>query len=692
MTTSPSHRGVITINGNEFVTVGPMTWEADPGFPIINVPTGQRQLTDLTTPQTVLLKGPLAMGQRFGNSTNHCFDQENVVAWWPGSITRGPQRISTTFSGPTTFKVQPGIGFAEGLNKVFMFGDAASTGQEPVWYWVGGTTTWTDATLNADAGADVWKISGMAEIGGVLYAMADQVKTNGSYNRLTYSSSNGTTWAEVVTASAHETLPAQSGTTLTRMSFLLDATGLRDSVSVVGPLIALGWVDGGNEIRPIDRPTTAATTAWSSLSLDAVYDAGEPRGFVIYPGPDGVADLFVTTKIGCYYYNLSTSGVQPTRLIKWRNRSSSYSGTMALGGDGRLYMADGPNLLRFEWLSSAGSYKVDYVGPEFYVGFASPEQRGDVFPWGGVVTKRLGDITAIFPDPIQDCLWVAKGGLAASRNATIWRYDLKTGEWYSPYTNGTAQRAIHGIFVSVEDDSTERLHFTEEQAAGGDQEPFFFEKLSIHPVVDSAWKYAASGTITDSERDMGFPRVKGFLAIEAYGNDFTSTFKLTVKDGQDGATPANSQNITASGGIVWPDKTDGSAGVGVAGRSQQLEIGLEGTAGANVGPTLLGLSETWNIVPLKSDGTLPKIFTVTISRDKNEYVRLNTTPANVVSRLETAYELQGLVAISYDDAGTTKTANVKLMPFAVGERPQNAAERGRETDMSPIRLQMREVY
>ena len=85
-----------------------------PAFSQVQRQKAQIAVEDFGLYQQILLTGPLGIGQRSGNRLDRCFDQKNVIAWWPGQITRGPQKQTSTWSSPpTTFLAQPGAGLLE---------------------------------------------------------------------------------------------------------------------------------------------------------------------------------------------------------------------------------------------------------------------------------------------------------------------------------------------------------------------------------------------------------------------------------------------------------------------------------------------------------------------------------------------------------------------------------------------------
>ena len=618
--------------------------------------------------QQLPLTGPLEIGLRSGSDLSRCQDQYNVIAWWPGQLTRGPQKVTATFTGsPTTYKVQSGAGFIEAFDKLFMYG--AGTGaasDEPVWYLL--DTTWTDSTLNADVGADMVKVTGMVAIAGVLYAVGEQLLSNGTVNRITYRATAVTTWAEEQSDAAAETIPNN------RLSFMED--GSKINVSGAGwtgtpYLLSLAWASAGNTVNLAHR-TSVRTVLWTASNVTAinVSSSAEPRGLIIYPDPDGAPGVYASTRDGLWWWDVSVAAAIPVQVVKYYNITSVHTGKLLLHKEW-IYFTDGPNIGRFRWIDNNKTKLVQYLGPEW---------RNDIQEWDGIVIGKTGDVTGLAASQAEpDVIYVAKGGLAASRNACIWRFQLDPvgrGRWYIPYMGGTAQRAIMGLYESPRDQEVTRLHFMEEQAAGGDQDPFFMGNLQQNPLSNTSFAYNASGTVVDAERRglSGLTPV-GWMAIQVDADDLSATKKITVRDGQNGAAPGGAQDIvsTTSPAQVWPDKTDASAGVGVSAKRQQIEFDLvDSAANSTVGPTIKEISITQLIKGLLPGATTAREIEFVVDLDASGKLSTRQNPKIALTDLQTTEDKLTLVPLIIGE--TTFQVTVKLGPVALQPQPQSGVQ------------------
>lgn len=626
----------ITFDSKTLYLEGAIIQEVDLAFPQSQIATGQRQADSFGLHQRLAITGPFSVGLRQGNDVGHGFDQENVLAMWPGQITRGPQKQSPTAALPTTFKLSPG-GLIEALDTVWMFGSGASTSDEPLWFYVGSTDTWTDATLNADIAADVDDVTGLAEIGDTLYAASGDPLTISGDVTVFFKSTDKTTWVRARSGG----VPDLSFTTA--RFILVDPGGAK---VYVGDETASSLQIRNTTITDFESVTSITWAGSGSLWTPSTLSI---RGMTLFPDASGNLDMWWTHSDGLIHFDISAG--TDSQAFTFLNKGSSHSGRLLAIGSS-LYFTDGPNLARYEWVSSAGDFKTDYVGPEV---------RTDIDNWSGLATDKQGDITAIVQSRLHfNWIYVFKAGLTSSDNGSVLVFDRARApghEWFCIYKNSTAQRIISGGFESAEDDETLRLHILEEQTSGGDQDPKFFVDAPYNPLERASYKYATTGKIVDSERDMGFPYLqKSFLTAQVDVDDLSANEKLTIKFAHDGGSLDAGQDITSSTSPpqVFSDGPS-SSNVGKLARRQKIELTLTGTEGATDGPTLKSMVVTYNVPPQRADGTSPIAYGLPLIFTKELY---QDGPEQAYADLQTSMEKGTLLSMTLADG----EGAIKVLP------------------------------
>lgn len=595
----------------------PIVFRQLAAFPAAQLQHGQHQGSDYGLIQRVVLTGPLSIGQKIGNDPTRCYDQYNVSAQWPGFIARGPQAQTPTQTAIASgYTVTRGAGFFVANGYLILHGDIASgTTAEPLLYFVGSTTTWTDCTLNADLTADVENIVGVTFGEGYWWVVADQLQTDGANTRITYkavgTTPTPTVWERANTNGANETL-GTAPFTPDRLRFLEYAPSTRMSPAAAR-LYSISYAAASNRCMLTMRATTDGVN-WDEGAAQEMQSTSTPRGLKVMPGADNIPEVIAATNIALYRGNLAGGAQYVEELYRLTAPGGAYSGIMEVEPDGDLFFLDGTEMKHLRW-DNNGRAVID-VG-------LTPQ----------VPIEAEGDFTAIAASQERPWLYLAKGGLAASRNARIYLVDHRKFQtdpehaWFCIYRHGTAQRAITAIKESRADDGTTRLHFMVESAAGGDQDARYMASITINPLELSTYPYGQTGTVVDSDRDMGFGGLvnKGYLAIQMFARDMSTVKEFTIRDGQNGATPGGGQDIdsASSPAQVWPDKTDGTAGVGVEAKSQQIEVDIkDSAANSTAGPTWSGLAITYRIPPQRADGTIPLEYDIPISLDEKLFPSL----------------------------------------------------------------------
>jgi hypothetical protein len=180
------------------------------------------------------------------------------------------------------------------------------------------------------------------------------------------------------------------------------------------------------------------------------------------------------------------------------------------------------------------------VGRLSYVNIG-PQSWGD-----GPVAARQGYATFILGTNPR-WLFVAYGGNAASKNASIFAFDYLTRTWHSIYLDGTANREITQMWLSAADDSTMRLHFITEGAT--DDVPQMIEHPTVGISVGAAQQFRTPGFIEFAEDDLIDPHVSSAVMTGRVDADDLDTVS-TVEAGN-GANTVHIENEYGIDGAAW---------------------------------------------------------------------------------------------------------------------------------------------
>lgn len=573
---------VITVDGNVFIA-REITGLFGTTLPTVTDSGGVRRAT-VGDKLRFLTEPPGFIGFPESEDPHALDDAINVLTMW-GAFMRGPQKQLPTITPlPTIYKID-GLGFFEtrlSSGRLRVYGNGASSSDEPVFSFSGSGSSWADSTLNADLTGDVTAIAGMVNIAGADYAAGRQlVAGEGSNNKILYKATSLNVWANYVDNGVAETLAGGAD----RLRFLIAAPDDPD-----GNVVSCGFTAAGSQDvvliqRVIDTSSTAGWTTYGNP-----VPGTDPRGLLSYPGPDGDVDTLVSTEIGLFHVDFSTANHSTHFFL---DSTSSFSGRMTIGADGLVYFLDGQLLYRLlPWTGASTSNRltVEVLGAP-----TLPSDADDVF-------------TAIAASKQRPWIYLARGGVKSTTNARLMIYNYRDNVWYgAPYQNGTAQRVIIAIIESSLEDGTTRLHMVEEQASGGDQHPVNFPNFAQDPRQNSAFTSEGTLTMRIIEPDRGFGDrglFKGMKYVQGIGDNFSANEKLTPEFEHDGGSKSsNGLDITADGGIQWPD---GSAGIGVKARRQKITWDLSGTAGTTQGPWVKAFVSVASVFPQTSGGNIPE--------------------------------------------------------------------------------------
>ena len=623
------------------------------GFPDPQPQSGKPDMDNYLPHRHEDQRAPLGLGRRFFYDHRFVWDMYNVNARW-GQVTLGPLAQAATFtSAPATFKLWPGSGFyySNVLAKLIMFGFGAANDDEPIHLW-NGTDTWADGTLNADNAANLNTISGVSDATRVAtrstFACFNAVTAVGGDNTLLFYTTDGTTWARHTDGAAAENITA--GTySLDRAAFLQPRQD-----SGVGMLLCL-YSSTTNAIT-YERFGTGATTGLTfsgTLTTPITESDGAPRGMITFPGADGVVDVWLSSNRGLWYVDGGVSGTTQALKHNYRKPGGSYTGRLAKSPRW-LYGIDGEEVFRFRWTADdQQGYEVQYagIGGQFTSNLTNP----DLFT-EGVPIDAYGDCTAIWADPDAPIINVAKGGLAASRNARIYQYNELTGVWTCDYQVATAQRAIQGGITSTAD-STIRRHIAQESAAGGDQDPQFFDAPNSNPFIDTGYKFAASGVLELSDFDGHTHTLpKGFYRTTITARNLTGVTsadeRVDIQHSIDGAAYDSAQTVGDATSFVFGVWTDGSAtAVGSSGIYLQRKLTLKRGTTNSKSPKGLAICTEYEVLGLKADNTPIRTFQFRISLNPEDYVGApangSGSPDQTVTLLESMYANRPLLKLAF---------------------------------------------
>jgi hypothetical protein len=163
-----------------------------------------------------------------------------------------------------------------------------------------------------------------------------------------------------------------------------------------------------------------------------------------------------------------------------------------VAADGALYISkSGGDNLRITF-PSQGQRVISNVGPQ-----TKGQHHSD-----GMVSARQGHTNFIYgADPTW--LFIAYGGHAANKNASILAMEYSTGSWHSFYKDSSANQDLTRIIISTEDDGTPRLHAATEGAAASTL--FMFEEPLVSAITGVTQSFKTTGYVEWAEDDLADP-------------------------------------------------------------------------------------------------------------------------------------------------------------------------------------------
>jgi hypothetical protein len=292
----------------------------------------------------------------------------------------------------------------------------------------------------------------------------------------------------------------------------------------------------------------------------------------------------------------------------------------------------------------------------------------------GLVTARQGHANFIYGSHPR-WLFVAYGGHASSKNASILRYDLFRDAWHSFFRDDTANEDIHVLVGSAEDDGTPRLHAAIENATGDTL--IMFEEPFVSPLSGATQSFKANGFITWAEDDLGDPHLDAAVlqAFADVGNlsasaASTETF-IELEYGLNGTTATTVSNI---GNFVSGDKrlffgktnqnitgqAEAGTPIGVSAKKVQVNLHLNRGSTATTSPFL----KEFELQARNKVATLKRFrVPIDIAETAKRLGGTNTTET-VINRLITIMDAVTLVAFVTGEDGSNDliTYYVELVP------------------------------
>jgi hypothetical protein len=313
---------------------------------------------------------------------------------------------------------------------------------------------------------------------------------------------------------------------------------------------------------------------------------------------------------------------------------------------GGLYIskASGDNLQVV--ISGPGQMNIKNVGPAS----RSHGEDGD-----GPVATRRGHANFIYgSDPRW--LFVAYGGHAAGKYASIFAMDYETGAWHSMFLDTTANQDCTALIISTEDDGVSRLHASSEGDAASTM--FMLEEPLVSAITGVTQKYRATGFIEWAEDDLGDPYTNSAI-LKALIDDggtlgaATTNNYAELKYGLDGAAW---DDVTISDKFLSTRKTlDFEAnGRGVSGKTLRTRLNLYGDDAANTNTPQIREFE----VQSRNRVTVLKGWQFTIDLVKSAaYHGSSNDPEDVITALDT---LQQLATLAPFQVGSISERQVEL--------------------------------
>lgn len=322
-----------------------------------------------------------------------------------------------------------------------------------------------------------------------------------------------------------------------------------------GELVIAVWDETDGTITFFSSVDGGVT--WVDEGVDIASGNG-PQGLAVLLGIDGEDKLYLASREGIFEIDTAPATWTSRKIFSLVAHNDN-GRRMAVHSDGALWFSQGvddsgiPTTYRM-FISSDGTRRIEVVPNDF--------SDGD-----GVVTEMLGPIRQW--QSSAGFMYATMGGGAASRQTRIVCHN--GSGFHSMHRHVVADQEIEPIYVSAEDDGTERLLFAI-RTATDTTEVKFLGNPNANP---------RSGVTIKREDDgfIDFPYIDG-------GMPLTSTAYLRIG--------VNAEDLSATTSGEWINPTygidDGSGGVQARTTTDPGDI-LSGTSSLGLPSTAVGRGE-----------------------------------------------------------------------------------------------------
>lgn len=512
------------------------------------------------------------------HASGRMFDMPNMDSW-QGMTCPGPQKQTPTGS---TLLSAAAKSFAQAGGFVWVFQQATGAAVENLYYWVGSTTTWTNATATAD-----WEAVAGAAAGFPVAAVVDGL--------------DGRIYAIRTTVDTHGAL-----------EYLMGYATYAAPTVWTFPGIAVGASPLGTVYGAVVIDTEMFTVTWDGTSLVRLYKStgtnfqtysllttfnspSAPTSVFVWVMPQSnggfARRVHVATRQALWRFNLSTDTPASTmvQLIDFsqyadtNNAQSPVVWRIEGTPGGHLVLQQGRNIFLLSWEGQSGNLRSLNIAPTYKT--------------QGIPLGRQGRVLGLAAT--GSFLYAAIGGEDATHYSGLFRFLPPDQSGYVAcigpiYTLGTANRQIKAMFFSTSDDNVETLHIAEEVSAGGATSLFYFRNTEQDPRTLSAPLHAATADLVFPIEDRDFPEVTGtWRKIVFTGSGFSANNKVSaVYASPDaaildmtGSWGTSLGSVTASGDSVNFAATP--TGTGQSAKAMQLRVTVTTTG---QGPYITGIS------------------------------------------------------------------------------------------------------
>lgn len=503
---------VVTLNGNNYHATLIKQYTLDPQSPAFRT-TGQVQRPDNRKLSFSVYDRHERLGIGWRRMRRSRDDQRGVGGMWKSTsetrfadcVYSGLMEHQETHADPAQHLVRyvPFNGAYVGIFDETYASDELTSSFSRVF---GATSDdWTsggqiDVGLNNADGMRVWDV---ALHKGKLVALT--LRTIGDFEYDLFDTADAVTWAQVAQPDATS---ATTSAISRRNNFNDDEGRLFDD----GTTLWMAVYDraSSGEIKVLTS-TNGGTTNVAEVGIPSV---DGPKGLLRWFDRSGTSSILIGTAEGLYTIDASANTFTLEYALDGQSTNCRW---MIVGDDGNMYvpLADG-DLLKFSLTSTGNGWVIDRIGPQ-------TAHDGLPAEWQGNANYLMtGNSLGGAPSP---WLWVAYGGNASSKTATIMCYHYKdSGEqgfpvWHCFHDaeensiSGMGQNVdITQLGLSSQDDGRMRLHATAEGSTASLN--FHFEDpLVCHVASNVTGKYIASTFVRYAEDDHGDPHSQGALYI-----------------------------------------------------------------------------------------------------------------------------------------------------------------------------------